>query len=91
MCLREGGASVTDGDGHEFYLTPHCFQSYDEWGVLGRLLLKPLIASEVTAESDLDEDEVAFHAVEIARVRRRGVWHSPGVDEVGGRAVSRPE
>ena len=82
---------MADGDGHEFHFTPHHFESYAEWGVLGGLLLKPLMASEVPAESDLDEDEVALLAVESARVRRRGVRYSFGVDEVGGGAVSCPE
>ena len=89
--LREGCARVADGDGHEFHLSPHRFESCDEWGVLGGLLLKPLVASEVLAESDFDEDEVALLAVESARVRRRGVRYSSGVNEVGGCAVSRPE
>jgi hypothetical protein len=38
------------------------------WGVLSGLFLKPLVASEVLAESDFDEDEVALLAVESARV-----------------------
>ncbi len=38
-------------------------------GVLGGLLLKLLVATEVLVEADLDEDEVALLALEIARVR----------------------
>ena len=53
--------------------------------------MKPLVASEVLAEFDLDDDEVALLAVESVRVRRRGIRYSPGIDEVGGGAVSRPE
>ncbi len=67
--LLEGGAHVADGDGHEFHLPPHRLQIGDEWGVLGGLLLKPLVASEVLAESDLDDDEVSPLAVEGAQVR----------------------
>ncbi len=81
---------MADGDGQEVHLSPNRFKSYDEWGVLGGLLLKPLVASEVLAESDLNEDKVALIAVESARVRCRGVRYSSGV-EVGGGAVSRPE
>ena len=53
--------------------------------------MKPLVASEVLAESDLDEDEVALLADESARVWRRVVGTPFGVDEVGGGAVPRPE
>ena len=60
MCLSEGGASVADGGGHEFHLSPHHFESYDEWGVLGGLLLMPFVAPEVLAKSDLDGDEAAL-------------------------------
>ena len=56
LCLLEGNAHMADGDGHEFHLSPHRFESVDEWGVLGGILLKPLMASEVLAKSDLDED-----------------------------------
>jgi hypothetical protein len=55
---------MADGNGHEFHLSPHRYESGDEWGVLGRLLLKPLVASEVLPKSDLDEDEVALLAIE---------------------------
>ena len=89
--LLEGGARVTDGDGHEFHLSPHRLEGGDEWDVLCGLLLKPLVASEVLAKSDFDEDEVALLAVDSARVRRRGVRYSSGADEVGGCAVSREE
>ena len=91
MCLHEGGTRVTYGDGHEFHLSVQRVESYDEWGLLGGLLLKPLVASEVLAESDLDENEVALLAVESARVRRRGVRYFFDVDEVGGGSVPRPE
>ena len=63
LCLLEGGARVADGDGHEFHLPPNCPQSGDEWGVLGGLLLKTLVASEVLAESELKDDQDALLAV----------------------------
>jgi len=54
--------------------------------------MQPLMSSEVLAESDLDDDEVALLAVESTRIRRRGVRYSSGVYEaVGGGTVSRPE
>ena len=56
MCHGEGNARVVDGDGHRFHLYPHRFESGDVWGVIGGLLLKPLVTSEVLAKSDLDED-----------------------------------
>ena len=87
----EGGAGVADGDGQEFRVTPYPFEGINEWGVIGGLLSKPFVTSEVLAETDLDEDEVALLAVDIARVRRRNVGHFSGVDEVGGGSVSRLE
>jgi len=68
--LLEGGANVADGDCHEFHLPPHRIERVDEWGVLGGLLLEPLVASGVLAESDLDNDNDALLAVEGGRVRR---------------------
>ena len=89
LCLRDDCVRVADGDGHEFHLSPHHFEGGDEWGVLSGLLLKPLVASKVMAESDLDENEVALLALESARIRRRNVRYFSGVHEVGGGAVSR--
>ncbi len=73
LCLLEDGAGVADGDGHELHFAPHRFESVDERGLLGDLLLESLMASEVSAEFDLCENEVAFLAVKSARVHRRGV------------------
>ena len=73
LWFREGVASVVDSDGHEFHLSSRLFHRCDEWDVLGGLLLKPLVASEVVAKSDLDKDEAALLSVESVRVRRRGV------------------
>ena len=55
-CLLEGGAGVANGYGHEFHLAPECLELFDEGGVLGGLLLAPLVAAEVLAEADLDDD-----------------------------------
>jgi len=88
LCLLEGGTCVANRDGHEFHLSPYLFEGGDEWGVLGGLLLEPLVASEVLAEFYLDDDEVTPLAVEGAKLRRRGVRYSSCVDEVGGGAVS---
>jgi hypothetical protein len=69
QCFLEGGTGVADGDGHDLHLSPYRFESGDKLGILGDLPLKPLVATEVLAESDLDDVEVALLAVEIARVR----------------------
>ena len=63
----------------------------DEWGVFGGLLLEPLVASEVLAETNLDDDQVALLAVEGGRVHRWGVRDCSGVDEVWGCSMSRSE
>ena len=91
LCLFEGGARVADGDGHEYHLPPQRLEGVDEWGVLGGLLLKTLVASEVLVESELKDDQDAQLAVEGVRVRRRDVRYSSRVNEVGGGAVSLPE
>ena len=49
------------------------------------------MASEVSAEEHLADDEVARSSIESLGVRLRGVRDSSGVDEVGRRAVSRRE
>jgi len=49
------------------------------------------VASEVLAESDLDDNQGALLSFEGVLVRRRGVRYSTGVDKVGGGAVSLPE
>jgi hypothetical protein len=56
MALRLGEdvAIVADGDGHELNLPPYRFESVDEWGVLGGLLLMSSVAAEVYAEPYLD-------------------------------------
>ncbi len=84
LCLLEDCARVADEYGHEFHLSPHHLEGGDEWGLLCGPLLKPLVASEVLAKSDFDEDEVALLTVKSFRVRRRGVRYSSGVNEVGG-------
>jgi hypothetical protein len=52
----EGGAGVANGYGHEFHLAPERLELFDEGGVLGGFLLAPLVAAEVLAEADLDDD-----------------------------------
>ena len=89
VCLLEGGAGVADGDGHELHLSPELLEFIDEGGVFGGLLLEPLVASEVLAETDLDNDHVALLAVEGGRVRLGAVRDSSGVDQVGGCSLSR--
>ncbi len=63
LCLLENGASVSDGDGHELHLASHRFESVYEWGVLSEFFFEPLIASECSAKSDIEEDKVARLAV----------------------------
>ncbi len=56
VCLLKGGAGVANGDGYEFHLAQERLEIFDEGGVLDGLLLAPLVASEVLAEADLDDD-----------------------------------
>jgi hypothetical protein len=56
MSLLKGGARVADGDGHEFHPSSYPLEGGNEWGVLGSLLLEPLLTSEALAETDFEED-----------------------------------
>ncbi len=78
-------------NGHELHLAPYFLEGVDKGGVLGGLLALPLVATEVSAEDDLAEEEVAFLPVEGGRVRLGAVRDSSGVDEVGGCSMSRAE
>ncbi len=89
--LREGGARMADMDGHELHLAPHFLEGGEKWGVLGGLLALPFVATEVLAEEDLADEEVALLPVEGGRVRLGIVRDSSGVDEVGGCTMSRAE
>ena len=91
LSLGEGGARVANGDGHENHLSPHFLECVDEGDVLGGLFLTSLVATEVSAEEHLVEEEVAVLPVECLRVWVWSVRDSTGVDEVGGCAVSRRE
>ena len=82
LCFLEGGAGVADRDCHEFHLSQYLFEGGDEWGVLGDLLLEPLVASKVLAKSDLDDNEGAELLVVGGRVRGGGVRYAARVDEV---------
>ncbi len=87
--LLEGCACMTDRNGHELHLAPHFLEGGDKWGVLGGLLALPLVATEVSPEDDLAEEEVALLSVKGGRVRLGAVRDSSGVDEVGGCSLSR--
>ena len=89
--LLEGGARMADRDGHEFHLAPNFLEGVDKWGVLGGLLALPFVATEVLAEEDLADEEVALLPVEGGRVRLGVVRDSSGVYEVGGCSMSRAE
>ena len=89
--LLEGRARVADGNGHELYLAPHFPEGVDEWGVLGGLLLKPLVTTELLAETYLDDDEIAILPIEGGWVRFGVVRDSSGVDEVGSCTMARRE
>ena len=88
QCRRKGRACVSDGEGDELHSPPVLPEGLDEGKVLVGLVFSFVIASQVPAESDLDDDEDAVFLVEGVRVRGWGVWYSSGVDEVRCRAVA---
>ncbi len=75
--LGKGGADVADWDGNELHIPPYGFDGGDEGGVLGGLVVKLGVATEFSAEADLDEDEVALLALDGGWVRIRGVKYPP--------------
>ncbi len=76
------GARVSDGDSDEFRPTPVFLEGRNEGGVLLCLLYVFLVASEVFAESYLDENESAQRFIEVGGAGVRGVRDSFGVYEV---------
>ena len=79
---------MSDGEGDELHSPPVLPEGLDEGKVLVGLVFSFVLASQVPAESDLDDDEDAVFLVEGVRVRGWGVWYSSGVDEVRCRAVA---
>ena len=53
--------------------------------------MAPLVASEVLAEADLNDDQIALLAVEGGGVQRWGVRDPSGVNEVRGCSMARPK
>ncbi len=89
--LLEDCARMAYRNGHELHLAPHFLEGVDQWGVLGCLLALPLVATEVPAEDDLADKEVALLPVKGGRVWLGAVRDSSGVDEVGGCSMARLE
>ncbi len=66
--------------GDELHMSPVSLEGRDKEGVLRGLGFVLGVADEVTAKSDLDDDEGAEALVEGGRVRGRGVRYPSGVD-----------
>ena len=79
---------MTDREGYELHPSPVFPEGHDEGGALLGLLVKLNVATEVSAEADLDEDEGALLSVEGGRVGRWSVWDPSFVDEVRCCAMS---
>ena len=80
----EGGTGVADGDADELDASPISSEGAKEGVVLLGLLGELVVAPEVPAEADLEEDEGAVLAVEGVEVRSGVGWHSSGVYDVRG-------
>ena len=73
---------MTDREGDKLDPSPLSFEGRDEGEVLLGIFVELVVAAEVLAEADLDDDEGALFYVEGCRVGRRSVWDSSCVDEV---------
>ncbi len=67
--VGEGGAGVADGDADELDASPIFAEGCEKGEVLVGMLFVFLIATEVPAEADLEEEEGAIFPVERAKVR----------------------
>ncbi len=69
--LCERCTRVYDGDGDEFHPSPISLEGRDERGVLLNLLCVFLVASFISLEDSLDEDEIAQLLINVVEA---GVW-----------------
>ncbi len=79
---------MPDGDGHKLHSPSVFLEGRDEGMVLLGLLRVCLVASEVSGEPNLNENEGAQLFVEVGASVVRCVRDSSGVDEVRGCAVT---
>ena len=75
---------MTDGNADEVDLSPIASERGHQGVVLLDFFLELLVAAEVPAKADLEEDKGAALSVEGVVVRGRVGRHSSGVDDVGG-------
>ena len=76
------------GDAHEVNPSPIMSERGHQGGVLIDFFLELLVAAEVPAKADLEEDEGAVFAAEGVDARGRVGRNFSGVDDVGGRPRS---
>ena len=79
---------VSDGDSDEFHLPPLLLEGRDEGGYLLGLLRVFLVASEISGETNLYENEGAYIFAEIGPARVERVRDSSSVYEVRRCAVA---
>ena len=82
--IVEGDVGVADGDANELDASLTSSESAKEGVVLLVLLGELVVAAEVPAKADLEEDEGAVLVVEGVEVRIGVGWYSWGVDDVRG-------
>ncbi len=82
------GARVSDGDGDKFHPPPVFLEGRNEEIVLLGLLRVFLVTSEVSRESNFNENEGAHIFIEVGGAETQGVRDSSGVYEVRCCAVA---
>ena len=68
--VDEGSAGVADGDADELHASPVFAEGCEEGEVFVGLLVVFLMAAEVPAEADLEEEKAAIFPVERVEVGR---------------------
>jgi hypothetical protein len=88
VCPLEGSVRMADGESDKLHSSQICIEGRDEGGVFGRLRPDLVVASEVSAKADFDENEGAAVLNVGGRVWRGGVRDTPSIDEFRRRAVA---
>ncbi len=86
--VDEGCAGMADGDAYELDASPIFAEGCKKGEVFLVLLGVFLVAAEVPAEADLEDDEGAVLPAESVSVGGWVGWYSERVDDVGGHSRS---
>ena len=78
---RKCHSCMADGEGDDLHASQVFLECREEGSVLRGIGLECGLASEISTESGIDDDERAELLVEGGRVRGGGVGYPPGIDQ----------